>query len=306
MNVRGVESWVSNLKQKIRRLNFNGAGAQLNSGNQTLARTINSLSPSLKRYFDQLALDLWHWRSTGFINPASMSVEAFEYAEATARAEYAIIQQMMAQEAERAAAMARAQANAERGRAAAEAANAERRARQAAANAQRERNAAARRNAERRSREAAEARRAAKQAENEARFMEAEKERMERSRQKANQAAREARANANKAAREARAAANKTAREARSSIRSEQNRAFQEQVERVSYWRSVFTNTKTRNGLTTRQTIRRMARNHLNLNLGSLLPNTGNFSKKVRVLLHPNKGTTINKKALRQVLSAEL
>lgn len=210
MNVQNVGSWISNLKKRIRRLNFNGAGAQLTSGNKRIADTITAASPSFKRFLDQLINDLRYWKVSGTINPATMSVEAFEAAEAIAQSEYAFIQQMMAQQAEQAAAQAQAWANAERRRANAEAANAERRARQAAANAQRERNAAARRNAERRNREAAEARRAAKQAENEARFAAAEVARMEQSRRKANEAA----AAANKAAREAKAAANKAAREA--------------------------------------------------------------------------------------------
>jgi hypothetical protein len=226
MNTRVVDAWVSELKQKIRRLNFNGAGAQLNSGNMTLARSINSLSPSLKRYFDELARALRYWRSTGVINPGFMSVEAFESAEATAYAEYKLIQQMMAQEAERAAAQAQAAANAERRRAEAAAANAERRAQQAAENARRERNAAARRNAERRNREAAEARRAAKQAVNEARFAAAERERMERTRKKANEAARNARETANKAASKA---TNKAAREAarQANLKARMNAATQ-------------------------------------------------------------------------------
>lgn len=227
MNVRNVETWIGNLKQKIRRLNFSGAVTQLNSGNQRLAHTINMLSPGLKRYLDHLTEDLRRWRVFGTINPSSMSVEAFEAAEALAMSEYAIIQQMMAQQAAQAAAQAQTQANAERRRAEAKVANAERRARQA--NAQRERNAAARRNAERRNREAAEARRAAKEAANEARFAASERERTERSRRKANEAA----VTANKAAREAATAAarasneNKAARKAsrQANLKSRMNAA---------------------------------------------------------------------------------
>lgn len=302
MNTHTVNVWVEELKQKIRRLNFDGAAAQLNSGNKKLVDTISTFSPGLKRYLDQLANDLRRWRVSRNINPSSMSIEAFEAAEAVAKAEYAIIQQMFYHQAAQAAAQAQAAANAELRRAAAEAANAERRAQQAAANARHERNAAARRNAEHRNREAAAARRAAKEAENEARYAAAEKERMERSRRKANEAA----SSANKAAREAKETAREARAESGSSIRSEQNRAFQEQVSRVSYWRNVFMNTKARYSLTTRQTIRRMAKNHLNLNLNTNLPNSGHVSKKVRVLIHPDKGRNINKKALRQVLSAEL
>jgi hypothetical protein len=210
MNIRNTEVWIDNLKQRIHRLDFGGAITQLNSGNNRLAYTINMLSPGLKRYLDQLTNDLRYWRMTGIINPTSMSVEAFEYAEAIARSEYAIVQQMMARQAEQAAAQEQARANAERSAAAAAAANAERRAAQAAANAQRNRNEAARRNAERQAREANRARRAAKQAENEARFAAAEKARFEQGRRKANEAA----ANAKKETREAAANANKAARKA--------------------------------------------------------------------------------------------
>jgi len=203
-NLETIDRWAGSLKNKMRRLNWSAAVYQINSANRGLAYSINMFVPSFKRFLDNLALDMRNWKLSGRINPATMSIEAFESAEATARAEYAYIQQMMANQSASAA-------NSERRRAATEVQNAERRARQAAANAQRTRNAAARRNAMQRNREAVAARKAAKEAENEARFAAAEKQRMEATRRKANNAALKAKAAANKAARKAKEEANKAA-----------------------------------------------------------------------------------------------
>lgn len=203
MNLASVERWSSNLKNKMRRLNWSGATQQLNSGNVRIAHTLVALVPSFKRFLDQLTDDLRVWRMTGRINPGTMSVEAFEAAEAIGRTEYAIGQQMAAYAAAQAAAQAQAAANAQRQRAAREAANAESKARQAAAQAQHNRNAAAQRNAQRAKAAANAARRNAKAAENEARFAATEKARMNETRRKANNAAQNAVKAAHKATRQA-------------------------------------------------------------------------------------------------------
>lgn len=311
-NLATVDRWSSNLKSKMRRLNWVGASHQLNSGNVRIAHILVASVPSFKRFLDQLTNDLRVWRMTGRINPGTMSFEAFEAAEAMGREEYAIGQQMAAYAAAQAAARAQAVANAQRQRAAQEAANAERKARQAAANAQRERNAAAQRNAQRAKAAANAARRNAKAAENEARFAASEKARLNETARKSAEAAEATAKAAAKATAAAAKAANNEARQtaaagsSRQTMRNKQNREFQEQVARVSHWREVFERTKKNRHLTTRQTIKSLAKNHLSLNLNSVLMNTGNVSRKVRFLLHPNKGASSNNRALRQVLSAEL
>jgi len=90
-------------------------------------------------------------------------------------------------------------------------------------------------------------------------------------------------------------------------MRNKQNRELAAHYEIVGRWRQAFANTKAQQHLTTRQTVRKMAKNHLSLNLNTLLPNGGRgVQKKVLVLLHPNRGKNANTKALRQVLTAEL
>lgn len=196
-NLASIEHWSLILKDKMRRLNWSGASTQLNTGNIRIALTLNELIPSFKRFLDQLANDLRTWRSTGRINPGTMSIEAYEAAEAIARSEYAYVQQMAAAQA----------ANAQRRYAAAQAANAARRAREAAEAENAVRRAreanAQRRETERKAREANAARKAAKQAENEARFAAAEKERLLRAQQAANNAAQNAKKEAHEATKKA-------------------------------------------------------------------------------------------------------
>ena len=311
MNLASVDRWSSNLKNKMRRLNWVGASHQLNSGNVRIVHTLVAAVPSFKRFLDQLTDDLRVWRMTGRINPGTMSFEAFEAAEAMGREEYAQHKAKEAEFAAHQAAMYQAYLNTWRRQVEAVAAAAERASQQAAANAQRNRNAAAQRNAQRAKAAANAARRNAKAAENEARFAASEKARLNETARKSTEAAAKA-AKAAKAAAAAAKAANNEARQtaaagpSRQTMRNKQNREFQEQVERVSHWREVFERTKNNRHLTTRQTIRRLAKNHLSLNLNSVLMNTGNVSRKVRFLLHPNKGASSNNRALRQVLSAEL
>ena len=307
-NLAAVDRWSSNLKSKMRRLNWVGASHQLNSSNERVAHILVASVPSFKRFLDQLTDDLRVWRMTGRINPGTMSFEAFEAAEAMGREEYAQHKAKEAEFAAHQAAMYQAYLNTWRRQVEAVAAAAERASQQAAANAQRNRNAAAQRNAQRAKAAANAARRNAKAAENEARFAASEKARLNETARKSAEAA----AKAAKATAAAAKAANNEARQtaaagsSRQTMRNKQNREFQEQVARVSHWREVFKRTKKNRHLTTRQTIKSLAKNHLSLNLNSVLMNTGNVSRKVRFLLHPNKGASSNNRALRQVLSAEL
>jgi hypothetical protein len=206
-------------------------------------------------------------------------------------------------------------ANAQRKAASAQANAARRHAEQGEANARRTNNARARQAAENARMAANAARRATREREQEARALAAEQARLNATMRKAKEAANELKKKARTEANAARQQAGPRRRQSpprqtnanrKRTLRNEQNRAFKEQVNRVSHWRRTFENAKSRSGLTTRQTIRRMAKNHLGLNLNSVLLNTGNVSKKVRFLLHPNKGKSSNNKALRQVLSAEL
>ena len=307
-NLAAVDRWSSNLKSKMRRLNWVGASHQLNSSNERVAHILVASVPSFKRFLDQLTDDLRVWRMTGRINPGTMSFEAFEAAEAMGREEYAQHKAKEAEFAAHQAAMYQAYLNTWRRQVEAVAAAAERASQQAAANAQRNRNAAAQRNAQRAKAAANAARRNAKAAENEARFAASEKARLNETARKSAEAA----AKAAKATAAAAKAANNEARQtaaagsSRQTMRNKQNREFQEQVARVSHWREVFERTKKNRHLTTRQTIKSLAKNHLSLNLNSVLMNTGNVSRKVRFLLHPNKGASSNNRALRQVLSAAL
>ena len=311
-NLAAVDRWSSNLKSKMRRLNWVGASHQLNSSNKRVAHILVASVPSFKRFLDQLTDDLRVWRMTGRINPGTMSFEAFEAAEAMGREEYAQHKAKEAEFAAHQAAMYQAYLNTWRRQVEAVAAAAERASQQAAANAQRNRNAAAQRNAQRAKAAANAARRNAKAAENEARFAASEKARLNETARKSAEAAEATAKAAAKATAAAAKAANNEARQtaaagsSRQTMRNKQNREFQEQVARVSHWREVFKRTKKNRHLTNRQTIRRLAKNHLSVNLNSLLMNNGNVSRKVRFLLHPNKGASSNNRALRQVLSAAL
>lgn len=215
-------------------------------------------------------------------------------------------------------------ANAQKRAANAQANAARRRAEQAEANARRANsNARARRAAENARAAANAAAKEAKRKEQEARALAAEKARLNATKQKAkeaeNEAKKKARAEANAARQHAEAGAGPSRRQSppapvktnasqNRTLRNQQNRAFQEQIEAVSHWRQVFKNTKTQHHLTTRQTIRRMARNHLGLNLNRALPNSGNVPRKTLLfLIHPNRGNkSVKNKAIRQVLMAEL
>jgi len=278
---RETKAFLKAVRNDLQHLHLLAAGRKLQMASQ---RVVSKVPPSLKTYLNGLSQNLAQGKVT-----SSMSVPAFDAAVAQAAAQVA---NNRAREANRIQREQKELANKARrnAEAAARQQNAQRRAaanrvkRQAEANAR-----AAERIAEKRAREAAEAKRAANEAreakrrENEARAAAAEK----------------ARYNASRAKTGPSPSVNRT-------LRNKQNREFQEQIERVSHWQQVFKNTKAQHILTTRQTVRRMARNHLGLNLNSVLLNTGNVSKKVRFLLHPNKGKTVNNKALRQVLTVEL